>query len=155
MNIKIIVNPQAGGGKAKETAYEVENFLCQRGFEYSLDKTFRPLGGIVLAKKAVEDGFDLIFCVGGDGTANEVGNGLAGSRARLAVIPAGKKNDFARTLGLDALDIKGACETAVSGLARRIDLGVINGRYFLNGVALGLKTDLAKDKINTTAKILF
>ena len=152
MNIKIIVNPKAGGGKAKETAYEVENFLCQRGMEYSLDKTFRPLGATTLAKIAVEGGFDLIFCVGGDGTANEVANGLAGSRARLAVIPAGKKNDFARTLGLDPLDIKAACETAISGTAKKIDIGVINGRYFLNGVALGLKTDLAKDRINTNGK---
>ena len=145
MNIKIIVNPRAGGGKAKDIAYEVENFLCHRGLEYSLDKTFRPLGATTLAKKALEGGFDLIFSVGGDGTANEVANGLAGSRAKLAVIPAGKKNDFARSLGLDPFDVKGACETAISGTAKKIDLGLMNGRYFLNGIALGFKTDLAKD----------
>ena len=142
----------AGGGKAKDIAYEVENFLCQRGLEYSLDKTFRPLGATTLAKKALEGGFDLIFSVGGDGTANEVANGLAGSRARLAVIPAGNKNDFARTLGIDPQNTKEACETAIDGLERKIDLGMINGRFFLNGIALGLKTDLAKDNINTNGK---
>ncbi len=153
MNIKIIVNPQAGKGKAKKLAYEVENFLCGRGLEYSLDRTFRPMGAATLARKAVEDGFDLVLSVGGDGTANEVANGLAGSRTRLAVIPAGTKNDFARSLGLDPEDLISACETAVEGRSRKIDLGLINGRYFLNGVSLGLKTELAKQGIEGSGPI--
>ncbi|MCX5749118.1 MAG: diacylglycerol kinase family lipid kinase [Candidatus Saganbacteria bacterium] len=146
MNIKIIVNPRAGDGKARETGFEVEKYFCDNGMEYSLDSTYRPLGAVSLAKKAAREGFNLIIAVGGDGTVNEVVNGMAGSASSLAVIPAGKKNNFSRMLGLNPLDIGECCEIAVGSNSKKIDLGKINGRYFLNGIGVGLNADMSEKK---------
>ena len=142
MNIKIIVNPRAGNGQARETGYEVEKYLCERGIEYSLDSTFRPKGAISLTKKAVEEGFELIIAVGGDGTVNEVANGMMGSKSTLAVIPAGNENNFSKMLGLSSNDLKEACETALYGVKKQIDAGKINDKYFLNGIGIGLGAEI-------------
>ncbi len=142
MNIKIIVNPLAGSGAAREIGYQVETFLCERGIEYSLDSTFRPKGATSLSKKAIAEGFELIIAVGGDGTVNEVVNGMIGSSSALAVIPAGNENNFSKMLGLDPGNIKEACETALSGLTREVDAGKINDHYFLNGIGIGLGAEV-------------
>lgn len=143
MNIKIIVNPKAGSGKAREIGFQVEKYLCDLGMEYSLDSTYRPKGAISLAKKATNDGFDLIIAVGGDGTINEVANGMIGAGASLAVIPAGHHNNFARMLGLDSANIRGAFEIAIGSCSKKIDVGRINDRYFLNGIGIGINSQAA------------
>lgn len=143
MHIKIIVNPKAGSGKSRETGFQVEKYLCELGIEYSLDSTYRPKGAVALAKKATRDGFDLIIAVGGDGTVNEVANGMVGSLSTLAVIPAGHHNNFARMLGLDPKDIKGAVDTAIGSGSRLVDVGKINDVFFLNGIGIGLNSKAA------------
>ncbi len=144
MNIKVIVNPRAGDGKARETGFEVEKFLHSKGISYSLDSTYRPLGATSLAKKAVSDGFDLVIAVGGDGTVNEVLNGIVGSNATLAVIPAGNENNFSLSIGLNPGNIREACETALSSGTRKVDVGKVNDKYFINSIGFGLKADIAK-----------
>lgn len=146
MNIKIIVNPLAGCGKAREIGFFVEKFLCERGIEYSLDSTYRPLGAISLSKKAVQGGFSLIIAVGGDGTVNEVGHGMIGSLSKLAIIPAGNKNDFAKTLCIPINNIDEACEIAIGKTEKTVDIGKINDNYFLNGVQIGLNAELLKSQ---------
>lgn len=136
MNIKLIVNPRAGGGKGREAGHKAEQFLCDRGVQYSLDSTFKPGGAGSLSKKAVDDGFDLIAAVGGDGMVNEIANGIAGSKASLAVIPAGCQNNFARSLGLDPDDIQAAVDTALHGKTIKADAGTVGGRYFLNDLEI-------------------
>jgi diacylglycerol kinase family enzyme len=93
-----------------------------------------------LAQGAANDGYDAVVCLGGDGTLNEVANGLAGSRTALAALPGGSTNVFARTIGLpnDPIEATGAL---LDGLANehieRVGLGSVNGRYFLFHVGLG------------------
>jgi diacylglycerol kinase family enzyme len=93
-----------------------------------------------LAQGAANDGYDAVVCLGGDGTLNEVANGLAGSRTALAPLPGGSTNVFARTIGLpnDPIEATGAL---LDGLANdhieRVGLGSVNGRYFLFHVGLG------------------
>src|SRR4051794_37867524 len=93
-----------------------------------------------LAQGAANDGYDVVVCLGGDGTLNEVANGLAGSRTALAALPGGSTNVFARTIGLpnDPIEATGAL---LDGLANdhieRVGLGSVNGRYFLFHVGLG------------------
>lgn len=146
MNIKIIVNPLAGCGKAREIGFFVEKFLCERGIEYSLDSTYRPLGAISLSKKAVQGGFNLIIAVGGDGTVNEVAHGMIGSLSRLAIIPAGNKNDFAKTLCIPISNLEEACEVAIGDAEKIVDIGNINDKYFLNGVQIGLNAELIRSQ---------
>lgn len=87
-----------------------------------------------IAAGAVHEGFDLVVCLGGDGTLNEVINGLAGSDVPLTPLPGGGTNVFARTLGLprDAVEAAGVLLERIRDGAppRRVNLGVANGRRF-------------------------
>jgi diacylglycerol kinase family enzyme len=93
-----------------------------------------------LAQGAANDGVDVVVCLGGDGTLNEVANGLAGTDTALAALPGGSTNVFARTIGLpnDPIEATGAL---VDALAQQhiepVGLGSVNGRYFLFHVGLG------------------
>jgi YegS/Rv2252/BmrU family lipid kinase len=84
-----------------------------------------------LAEQAVREGVELVLAVGGDGTANEVAWGLLGSETTLGLVPVGSGNGLARTLGIP-LRAPRALEALEGGVRRRMDVGVINGRPFLN-----------------------
>ncbi|MBA7600627.1 MAG: YegS/Rv2252/BmrU family lipid kinase [Calditrichaeota bacterium] len=73
---------------------------------------------------------------GGDGTANEVAQGLVGGNTPLAVIPYGTGNDFARSAGIP-LGLAAAMDLLCQGTAAPIDVGFVNGRYFVNAVGIG------------------
>ena len=85
------------------------------------------------ARAAARAGCEIVIAAGGDGTVNEVVNGLAraGTDARLGIVPLGTANDFARGLGLP-LDVGTAFDVAMTGAAVPLDLGCVNGRYFVN-----------------------
>ena len=78
-----------------------------------------------------------MYAVGGDGTVNEVLNGLVGSSCEMAVIPAGSGNDFVRSLGCKS-NTKDYFMSVVRGSAQPIDAGSCNGRFFLNVASLGI-----------------
>ena len=93
-----------------------------------------------LAQGAAAQGLDAVVCLGGDGTLNEIANGLAGSSTALGVLPGGSTNVFARTIGVtnDPIEATGQLLSSMAaGSMRRIGLGSINGRYFLFHVGLG------------------
>ena len=92
------------------------------------------------AQDAASRGIDVVVAVGGDGTLNEVANGLAGSATALAVLPGGSTNVFARTIGLPNDPVASAHLTATAlraGSWRRVGLGVVNGRYFTFHTGIG------------------
>ncbi|MFH0887172.1 MAG: diacylglycerol kinase family protein [bacterium] len=144
LKIKLILNPVAGGGRAKAAAIKIEEILDKADIPYSLDTTYRAGGGTILAKRAAEVGFDLIVGIGGDGTLNEIINGMAGSQVALGVVPAGFENNFARMLGLPIGNVEEAIDVFIDGRSRTIDIGKINHRYFLNGINIGLDAVVAK-----------
>jgi YegS/Rv2252/BmrU family lipid kinase len=86
-------------------------------------------------------GVRLFIAAGGDGTIHHVVQGVAGTDAVLAVIPAGTYNHFARDLGIP-LDWKEALDVALNGETRQVDTGRVNDRYFVNNISLGLYPDL-------------
>jgi len=93
-----------------------------------------------LAQGAANQGVDVVVCLGGDGTLNEVANGLAGTDTALAPLPGGSTNVFARTLGLpnDPIEATGALvDLLARGRIAPVGLGSVNGRYFLFHVGLG------------------
>ncbi len=133
---KIIVNPVAGNGKPLRKLDELEHYLKLAKFDYEIEFTHEPMEAVNLAQKDVYEGFDVVVAFGGDGTINEVVNGLIGSEVTLGVIPCGSGNDFARSLHIpkkikDAVDILKAHRTKI------IDLGKLDGRYFVNGLGIG------------------
>ena len=95
---------------------------------------------------AVEDalcqGSRLVIVGGGDGTVNAAVNALAGREVPLGVLPLGTGNDFARTLGIP-LDVRAACRVLSEGRVASVDLGRVNGRYFLNTVSIGFTAHAA------------
>ena len=99
--IAIICNPTAGNGRGKKEGLKINETLRKRGRECRLLLTEYPGHATALAKKAWEDGAELVLSVGGDGTAYEVASGLLGSAVPLGIIPAGTGNDFA---GIDLPD---------------------------------------------------
>ncbi|MCA1581832.1 MAG: hypothetical protein LC796_10670 [Acidobacteria bacterium] len=91
--------------------------------------------GLIERRRAA--GTKLFVVAGGDGSIHSAAQGLVGTDATLAVVPMGSMNHFARDLGLP-LAWREALEIAVSGSTRKIDVGKINDRYFLNNVLIGV-----------------
>lgn len=90
-------------------------------------------------RAAIANGTPMAIVGGGDGTLSGTIDELVGSDCVFAVLPLGTANSFARTLGLP-LDLDGAVEVIAKGTRRRVDLGLINDDYFVNGASIGLPT---------------
>jgi diacylglycerol kinase family enzyme len=100
-----------------------------------------------LCREAAREGYDVVVAFGGDGTANEAANGLAGSDTPLTCLPGGRTNVLCRMLGIPT-DVVDATEHLLS-LAddwkpRRIDLAHVNGRHFLFSAGVGLDAEVVK-----------
>jgi len=134
----IIANPVSGfvpqqTGRLHDTLA----FMRSHGWRAELWFTQGPGDGSELARKAVEQQADMVIAAGGDGTINDIIQGLVGSETALAVLPTGTVNVWAREMGIP-LDIAGARQVLLNGQTRRVDLGCINGRYFLLMVGIGI-----------------
>jgi YegS/Rv2252/BmrU family lipid kinase len=141
----LIVNLIAGHGRCKALFPKVRAELDRRGIAYELHYTNEPLEATDVAKWGIDAGFQRIVAMGGDGTINEVANGLLGRDAVLAVIPAGTGNDFVRMLGIPA-DPFDALDLLAGGVERTMDLGRVNEeRCFVNGMGIGLDAQVARD----------
>ena len=132
-----IINPAAGKGLGEKLVPTLAADLAQSGLSVDVVKTPAPGEAARLASHAVEDGYEQILAVGGDGTAMEVANGLAGTEAALALYPIGSGNDFSRALGYPR-GRKRLGAFLASAQPRRIDVGEVNGRIFLNAAGVGI-----------------
>jgi diacylglycerol kinase family enzyme len=108
--------------------------------DVTLAETNRRGHATRLAQGAAAEGVDVVAVLGGDGTQNEVANGLAGTQTALATLPGGSTNVFARTIGLpnDPIETTGVLLDALAKKSiRRIGLGSVNDRYFLFHTGVG------------------
>lgn len=138
---KLIVNPIAGRGQSAKLLPHVLYRLAQSGVEPDVAWTEHRLHAVELARQAVAEGYDIILAMGGDGTTNEVINGLmAGYRGEpvgtLGILPAGSGNDFCIATGWPT-DLDEACQRIAEGRQRLVDIGKVNGRYFGNVAGMG------------------
>jgi len=143
----LITNPVAGQGRCSALLPAVRRELDRRHIDYDVFLTNEPYEAAHVTEMVIEAGFTHVVAMGGDGTVNEVVNGIMASSVRLplAVIPAGSGNDFCRMMGIPAT-LSDAIETMVSGKKRAIDLGhVVGDRYFVNGVGIGIDAQVARD----------
>ncbi len=155
MKAKVILNPVTGRGQGARALPRVEAELRRQRIEFDLSLTDGPKHAVELAREAALAGYDCVIAAGGDGTVNEVANGLiAAAQARgvwehgdpagtLGVIPIGSGNDFAFALGLPAHGIAEACERIAAGHLRTVDIAhVVDDRpyelYFCNNLGAGL-----------------
>jgi diacylglycerol kinase (ATP) len=141
----LIFNPTAGRARALHTGplERARKVLARHGIETDLAPTDGPGSGPEIARRAVREQRQMVIVCGGDGTLNEVVNGLAGSQIPLALLPAGTANVFAKELGLP-WNVERAASMIARSRLRRIALGHVaaadlgeGGRYFLSLAGAG------------------
>lgn len=140
MKIKFIANPRAG----REVLSRIERaqeLLERSGAEVSTFITRKRGDAETSARESVNEGFDRIIVAGGDGTINEIINGLNGSPIPVGIIPLGVSNVLAIELGLP-LSLEKACETALNGTVKAIPLGETNDRYFCLWTGIGFDAEV-------------
>ncbi len=130
----LLYNPRSGGGKVAR--FHVPDEARARGIEPIEVTPGTDLEQLV--HRALDDGADALAMAGGDGSQAIVA-GIAAERGLpYACVPAGTRNHFALDLGVDCDDVVGALDAFVDGSERRVDLGEVNGRAFVNNVSLGV-----------------
>lgn len=137
-----ICNLQSGKGAMRGKLAAVVDIFTQAGYEVTIRPTQARMDACSAAEYAcLSGGYDMIVCSGGDGTLNEVVQGLMHSRCPLPVgyIPCGSTNDFARGLRIP-MEIEAAAEWLVRGHLYHCDIGSFNHRYFLYIAAFGAFT---------------
>jgi diacylglycerol kinase (ATP) len=156
-----LVNPAAENGSAGRRWPELAHRAAALGLRGDALLSERPGHLAELARQAAGSGAELLVAVGGDGTVNEVANGIAGLGSELAVIPLGTGWDFVRTYGIPR-KLEAAVEVALRGRAREIDLGLARYRawdgteresLFANIASAGMSGAIAK-RANETSKAL-
>ena len=135
----IILNPAAKGDQARKTA----DRMTKLAPEAKIFLTENPGDGERLAKQAVAQGFRSVVAAGGDGTVNEVLNGIDPAQCALGILPVGTMNVLALELGISP-DLERALAVIRAGHRRRIDLGYANGRRFLQLAGVGLDAEVVR-----------
>ncbi len=163
----LIVNPTSGRGFAGRSLPLMEQELKKYNIDYKLVLTERPWHAAELAEQGARDGYEIIVVASGDGTANEVLNGLmraklAGfDKTTMAQIAVGTGNDFAYGMGIPG-GVEIGCKILADNYRRRMDVGIVkggdypDGRYFGNGVGIGFDaaTGFVAAKIRWTRGLL-
>jgi len=134
VKVRAILNPRAGVSPVE--ARRAAERGHPRWNDFDLSVTEGPGHATELARAAADAGADLVLSVGGDGTANEVARGLLGRTAALGIVPMGSGNGLARALRIP-LRPMAALDALETGVRRAIDVGMINGRPFLNVAGVG------------------
>jgi len=134
VKVRAILNPRAGVSPVE--ARRAAERGHPRWNDFDLSVTEGPGHATELARAAAEAGADLVLSVGGDGTANEVACGLLGRSAALGIVPMGSGNGLARALRIPLRPTR-ALDALEMGVRRAIDVGMLNGRPFLNVAGVG------------------
>jgi diacylglycerol kinase (ATP) len=137
----IILNPAAHSERANRWRPQVEALAG----DCIVRTTQSPGEGEALARYAVDEGFEKIVAAGGDGTINEVVNGLADSSAMLGLLPIGTVNVFATELGLPTHDLQLCWDIIRGDQTRVVDLPSANGKYFVQLAGVGLDAQAVKE----------
>lgn len=139
----VVINPHAGMRKSKKALFEIIDRLSKAGYSVTAQTTTAP-GDATRMAKEFGPKRDLIVCCGGDGTLNEIINGIREAEIAIPIgyIPAGTTNDFARSLGLKT-NADWCMDRIIDGFPRNFDIGSFNGRNFTYIASLGAFTDVS------------
>jgi diacylglycerol kinase (ATP) len=163
--MRVIVNPAAANGAVGKRWPQMRDVLRAEGGQFDASLTEAPNHATELAREALFAGYRTIVAVGGDGTFNEVINGLVvedrtDPAVNLGIISGGTGSDLVRTLGIPH-DYRAACHRLLCGKLHCVDLGLITcvsegreiQRYFLNVAGLGFDGEVA-ERTNCSSKAL-
>lgn len=157
MKSRLIVNPVSGADAAPDLLPVLNEALRDAFGEVDIVMTVAKGDAARLAEAAARAGYERLFVAGGDGTLNEVLNGVAAvegalGRVTFGLVPLGTGNDFANALGLPE-DVAGAVEILARGRTIEVDVGVLNERHFVNVSAGGFIAEVS-DAVNPQLKTL-
>ncbi|NVN93747.1 MAG: diacylglycerol kinase family lipid kinase [Bacteroidetes bacterium] len=141
--IIFIINPISGIVKKADIENQIALFIDKDKYEIHIVKTEYASHAILLTEKAINEGADIIVAVGGDGSVNEVVNGIKGSNVKLGIIPLGSGNGLARFLKIP-FPIKDAIEVLNKGNYTVVDTVNVNDRVFLSIAGIGFDALVAK-----------
>ena len=147
----ILLNPHAAKGRGIVRKKEILNLFDQGGYEATVVMTEKGNGASTLAYQATLEGWPTIIAAGGDGTVNEVVDGILRAvtekqipSPNLGILPVGRGNDFAWGMGIP-LDLRKASDLIIAGKTHTIDAGITyggnypKGKYFVNGQGMGFE----------------
>ncbi|HSE15214.1 MAG TPA: diacylglycerol kinase family protein, partial [Candidatus Deferrimicrobium sp.] len=140
--IDVIYNPVAGP-RAVNRIDRVRSYLSARGLSYRIRETSAPGDAVVMARESALEGADAVVAVGGDGTMNEVADGVAGSPTRLVLIPHGTGNVFAREFSLPE-SVEGCLDLLSSGKTISIRMAMANDRRFVLLASAGFDAEVVE-----------
>jgi diacylglycerol kinase (ATP) len=143
LRVKLIYNPMAGRGRASRHHAEAERYLRELGAEVDVHASTSPADMTQAAADASRSAFDRVVVCGGDGTLHLSVREFDLANGTLALIPLGSGDDFAKVLGLPR-DLRAACELALRGNAREVDVAVANGIRYLGVAGLGFDSEVAR-----------
>ncbi len=146
----LIVNPHAGNGRAGEELPKVEAELTRLGLAFHTERTRSIEHARELARTAVREG-EIAAALGGDGLIGAVADALKNTEGTLGVLPGGRGNDFARTLGI-GLDPVAACDVLAHGVVRPLDLGELDGHTYIGIASCGF--DSVANRIANETRIV-
>jgi diacylglycerol kinase (ATP) len=139
----VIFNPAARNAPTLRRVIEAASDMKAAGWEVDVLRTEAAEQAEALAREAANKGVRVVFACGGDGTINEVANGLAGSETALAIMPAGMGNVFGKEAHVPR-DLRKALQVLVDGEEWRFDLGRANDRYFVLMAGIGFDGAVVK-----------
>jgi diacylglycerol kinase family enzyme len=145
MRAVLVFNPKATATNAR--VRDVIKRALESDLKLDVVETKRRGHAIEVARDAAANDVELVVVLGGDGTVNEVVNGLVGTPTELAVVPGGSTNVFARALGLPASPVEATSEildAVRSGRRRRVNLGKADDRYFTFCAGVGIDAEVVR-----------
>lgn len=142
--VKFLQNPKAGFIHSPIVIRRIiERAIVDAPFEYDFQSTKHKGHATEIARQAVEDGYDAVVVIGGDGTMNETACGLLHSNVAMGLIPMGSGNGLARGLDIP-ISIRRAARLLIEGQIKTIDAGKIEDRYFFVVTGLGFDALIGK-----------
>jgi len=152
MRLRLIFNPAAGRGRARRHVREAEEHLRSLGAQVETVASSSPDDLTRLAAEGSRGGYDRVVVCGGDGTLHRAVRDFDLARTPLALLPLGSGDDFAKVCGIPG-NLRAACEVAVRGAVREVDVAHANGIRYMGVAGLGFDSEVAQ-YANENAKFL-
>lgn len=149
--IFVVANPGAGRRKIEGVLQELIDYSSSKNYDYDVFLTTKNHNATSTVKENFQQEYSDLVVLGGDGTINEAINGMKVDRP-VGIIPCGSANDFVKNLDLGKT-AEDQIHTALNGKKMLIDVGLCNGRKFLNGVGIGFDGQIVYDIVNSDGRI--